>query len=99
MYRENDIVSFKLISGEEVVARLVSETDHHYEICKPLSLMPGPQGLALAQTMMSSRMDHNIMLIKTAVVMHSPSREEMTSAWYEATSGIKTANSSKILMG
>lgn len=99
MYRENDIVSFKLISGEEVVARLVAETETHYEIYKPLSLMPGPQGLALAQSMMSSMLDRNIMLTKSAVVMHSLSREEMTSAWYEATSGIKTANNSKILMG
>ena len=99
MYKENDIISFKLISGEEVVARLVAQTADHYEIYKPLSLMPGPQGLALAQTMMSSKLDHNITLTKHAVVMHSLSREEMTAAWYEATSGIKTANSSKILMG
>jgi hypothetical protein len=31
--------------------------------------------------------------------MHSLSREEMVSAWWEATSGIKTATNSKILMG
>jgi hypothetical protein len=99
MYRENDIVSFKLVSGEETVARLVSETDGHYEIYKPLSLMPGPQGLALAQSMMSSKLDKNIMLNKSSVVMHSLSREEMVSAWWEATSGIKTATNSKILMG
>lgn len=99
MYRENDIVSFKLSSGEEVVARVVAETSEHYEIYKPLSLMPGPQGLALAQSMMSAKLDTNIKMAKSAVVMHTLSRDEMTSAWYEATSGIKTANTSKILMG
>ena len=54
--------------------------------------------MALAQTLMSSKMDKELDLMKTAVVMHTFSREEMTSAWYEATSGIRTPNN-KILMG
>lgn len=98
MYRENDIVTFKLISGEEIVTKYVSETEHSFRVFKPLSLMPGPQGMALAQALMSSKMDKELDLMKTAVVMHTFSREEMTSAWYEATSGIRTPNN-KILMG
>ena len=98
MYKENDIVTFKLISGEEIVSKYVTETDTSFRIYKPLSLMPGPQGMALAQTLMSSKMDKELDLMKTAVVMHTFSREEMTSAWYEATSGIRTPNN-KILMG
>ena len=98
MYKENDIVTFKLISGEEIVSKYVSETDTSFRIYKPLSLMPGPQGMALAQTLMSSKMDKELDLMKTAVVMHTFSREEMTSAWYEATSGIRTPIN-KILMG
>jgi hypothetical protein len=98
MYKENDIVTFKLISGEEIVSKYVSETDTSFRIYKPLSLMPGPQGMALAQALMSSKMDKELDLMKTAVVMHTFSREEMTSAWYEATSGIRTPNN-KILMG
>ncbi len=54
MYRENDIVTFKLISGEEIVAKYVSETDTSFRIYKPLSLMPGPQGMALGQALLSS---------------------------------------------
>lgn len=99
MYTENDIVTFKLISGEEVVSKYVSETDTSFRIYKPLSLMPGPQGMALGQALMSSRLDRELDLMKTAVVMHTHSREEMVSAWYEATSGIRTASNSKILMG
>ena len=98
MYTKNDIVSFKLISGEEIVTKYIRQTDTAFVIYKPLSLMPGPQGMALAQAVMSSRLDQELDLMKSAVVMHSLSREEMVSAWYEATSGIRTANN-KILMG
>ena len=98
MYKENDIVTFKLISGEEIVSKYVSETDANFRIYKPLSLMPGPQGMALAQALLSSRLDRELDLMKTAVVMHTFSREEMSNAWYEATTGIRAANN-KILMG
>lgn len=98
MYRENDIVSFKLVTGEEMVARVVSDTDTEITVYKPLTLVHSGQGFALMQTLMSSRPDTNIVVRKSSVVMSAMSRDEMSTAWYESTSGIKTAKSS-ILMG
>jgi hypothetical protein len=100
MYTENDIITLKLVTGEEVVSRYISETDSEYTIYKPLTLMPGREGLALAQSLMSAKLDRNITVNKSTVIMHTFSRDEMAAAWIEATSGIKTpANNSKILMG
>jgi len=99
MYRENDIVTFKLVTGEEIVARVVAETDTTVTIYKPLTLVHNGQGMALIQTIMSVRPEQELTVQKSAVVMSGISREEMTSAWYESTSGLKTPSKSSILMG
>ena len=99
MYTENDIVTFKLVSGEEIVARVVSETDTTVTIYKPLTLVHNGQGMALLQTVMSVRPDQELTVQKTAVVMSGISRDEMASAWIESTTGLKTPSKSSILMG
>ena len=100
MYNENDIITLKLVTGEEVVARYISDSADEFTIYKPLTLMPSREGMALAQSIMSAKLDRNISVNKNTVIMHTYSRDEMVSAWVEATSGLKTAaNNSKILMG
>ena len=99
MYTENDIVTFKLVTGEEIVTRVVSENDDTFTIYKPLTLVHNGQGMALLQTVMSVRPEQELTVQKSAVVMSGISREEMTSAWYESTSGLKTPSKSSILMG
>ncbi len=42
-YQEGDIVSFKLINGDEVVARIVDAGPNGFEISKPCTVMPSPQ--------------------------------------------------------
>ena len=45
--KDGDLVTLKLISGEEVIAKYLSRTDTRYvSIEKALVLMNGPQGLA-----------------------------------------------------
>lgn len=98
-YQPNDIVTLKLVSGEEIVTRFLSETADEYAVYKPLSLMQGPQGMALMQSLMSGRPDREIIIRKSAVAMHAASREEIVSAWIEGTSGLKTPGKSSLLMG
>lgn len=100
MYNKNEIVTFKLLSGEEVVARYCDENHECYEVYKPLTIMPQPQGLALVQTVMGVHGDQNLKISKIGVLMHGPSREEMAAAWIESTSGLKVSKKdAKILMG
>ena len=37
----NEVVTFKLTSGEEIVARLDKETDTHYRLTKPMVIAMG----------------------------------------------------------
>lgn len=53
-YKTGDTVSLKLISGEEIVARLEDESETHITLHKPLQIMMGPQGFGLAPFVMSN---------------------------------------------
>ena len=50
-YKEGDVVSIKLSSGEEMVARLEKEDKDHIVIKKPLMLVAGDSGAGLAPFM------------------------------------------------
>ena len=43
-YDADDVITFRLVTGEEVISRYVSETDSAYTISRPMVLMAGPQG-------------------------------------------------------
>lgn len=95
----NDVLVFKLVTGEEIVARVASSTETIHYLIKPLTLMPGgPNGMALAQSLVSAIPGENVKLNRSSIVMEGTAREEMASAYIEATTGIKTAGS-RILMG
>jgi hypothetical protein len=93
-----DVVSFKVIGGEEIVAKFITEDDKSFTIYKPLSMVASERGLAMSQTMYSSKLDQELKLNKSAVIMHAKSRDEIVAGWYSATSGIQTPKS-QILMG
>ena len=99
MYKENDIVTFKLVTGEEIVTRMVKDNDSTVTIYKPLTLMHSSQGMALVQTVMSVPTDQDLNIQKSSIVLSGLTREEIRNAWYESTTGLKTASKSSILMG
>ena len=44
--KDGDLVTLKLTSGEEVIAKFTGKADTYFSIEKALVLMNGPQGLA-----------------------------------------------------
>ena len=45
-YKENEIITIKLSSGEEILCKFLSATENHITVEKGLVLMQGPQGVA-----------------------------------------------------
>lgn len=95
-----DVQVFKIVTGEELVARVSSsKTDASVLLLhKPLTLVPGPQGLTLTQSLISAQPDEPVQLHLHSVVMRSVARDEMTNAYIEATTGLKTAGN-RVLLG
>lgn len=88
-YQAGDIVSFKLINGDEIVARIISIDNNNYEISKPCTVMPGPQGMGLIQSLFTADADVNVILQKDHVLMHAPSIDQMQKHYIKTTTGIE----------
>ena len=93
-FNANDIVSFKLTSGEEIVARFNSETLSDYNISKPASLTQTPQGnIALVPTVFSAELNSSVNLQKSVVAMTTLTNKKFSDEYIRATTSIKPASS------
>lgn len=94
-YALNDVITFKLNSGEELIARYVEENDTAFIVTKPVNLVPTPQGsLGMVPALFSAELNTNrINLHKTAVSMHVHCRKEVAEEYIKGTTGIKVASS------
>jgi hypothetical protein len=87
-YKVGDNVSFKLSSGEEIIARLEAETDKNYTLHKPMVLIAGKEGLGLAPFMFSVAPDGKFVLQAQSVSCVAKTEEQISKQYTSQTSGI-----------
>lgn len=87
----DEIYTFKLATGEEIVARVLAMSDHSIELENPITAVFTGQGLQLMPSMFTARQDQNIQLNKNSCVMTAAVRDDVRNSWIQATTGITTA--------
>ena len=89
-YKVGDIISMKLVSGEEVVAKFVEETKEIIKVWNPLvlSMIQGGQ-FGLAPYMMTVDPRSNFTFRASAVVCIFKTVDDTANSFIEVTSGIK----------
>jgi len=83
------VVTFKLVTGDEILARLEEDGDTVYRVSKPHVLMPSQQGLAMMPYVMSLNDDQIVEFRKTDVMFAAPTRSELVASFTKATTGIE----------
>lgn len=94
----DSIYTIKIANGDELVAKIVSEEDDYYTVARPLTVVPGPQGIQMIWSLFTANPDKPYQLNKNQCSIIALSRDEIRDSYIEATTGIKPV-SSKILMG
>lgn len=94
----NEVYTFKLTSGEEVISKVVSINDTTMELSNPLSVAPNHQGMGLMPSMFTAEQDKNVTLNTNMVTMYAETADQVRIKYIEATTGITTA-SKKIVLG
>ena len=97
-YNPNDIISFKLVNGDEIVAKIIEETDVSYTVSKPATVIPQGQGIALIQAMFTGEVSKSLSLAKNHVMIHTPTSADVVKYYIQMTTGITPASSSKLIM-
>jgi len=95
--QEGNIYSFKLISSEELVGKVIKVEDDYYVVETPLASGMTQKGLQLMPTMFTVELDANINISKNAIAMTGVPREDITDAYRTATTGIAVPDKQIIL--
>lgn len=82
-----EVVSIKLISGEEIIARLEEETTDYIKVSRPLTVSLGPQGLGMIPFVFLAQSE-NIKLNMNHVMVLSLSKKDAADQYVQGTTGI-----------
>ena len=85
-----DVVSIKLTSGEEIIARLEEETDQYVKVSKPLAVTLGPQGLGMIPFMFLNAKE-TVTLKHNHILAMGPSKKDAADQYMQGTTGIALA--------
>lgn len=92
------VYTFKMNSGEEMIAKVVEAGEGYAMLQDPVSVAPGPQGMGLVPSMFTADPDKNPRLNMNCVAISSLTDENVRMKYIEATTGIKVPEK-KILVG
>jgi hypothetical protein len=97
-FKKDDVITFRLSTGEEVVAKLVEEKDDCYVVNKPLAMVMQQEGPAMGPMMFSADwQEHNVQIYKTGVVMTAVTIIEVKKAYLQSTSSIDLSAAPSII--
>jgi len=86
-----EVVTIKLTSGEEIVAKLVEETATHYKLSKPAVIGMGQKGPMLMPYLFTVNQEKDIKLSKVTVTVCEASDKAFADQYIESTTSIKLA--------
>jgi hypothetical protein len=87
---ENDVVTLKLLTGEEVLAGFIRYNETSITVKRPSTIASDGQGMGIVPWMMTSRSD-TVDINKSAVIAIALTEEDIAKAYTETTSSIKLA--------
>lgn len=87
-YDAGDVLTFKLVNGDEIVAKLVEQTDTDYTVERPCTVVPSAKGIGLLQSLFTGEVEHKVSLNKQHVIMHAATIKDVKNHYIQTTTGI-----------
>ena len=97
-YKTNEVYTFKLNSGEELIAKVLSVEANHIKISEPVSVAPGPQGVGLIPSMFTADPKGETKLNTNSIAIISQTEDGVKTKYIQATTGIAVP-SKKLVLG
>jgi hypothetical protein len=94
----NKVYTFKLVSGEELLAKVTKVSEDTIELSEPLSVAPGPQGMGLIPSVFTSKPGSVVQLNTKAITMYAETEPNIEAKYTETTTGISVP-SKKLILG
>lgn len=84
----NQVQTFKLLTGEEFVAKILEINPDHMIIESPIMTVLSPQGLQMMPALFSANQDKTVRLNNSSWAMIAETRDDVRDSWIQATTGI-----------
>lgn len=94
----NKVYTIKLVSGEELIAKVSKADENFIELSDPLSVAPGPQGMGLIPSLFTVKPGETVVLNTKAITMYAVTEENIEAKYTETTTGISVP-SKKLILG
>ena len=86
---EGEVVTFKLTSGEELVAKLIEDGAAYYKLSRPMVIGMGQQGPGLMPYLFTVHPDKEVKLNKNVVAMAEATDKQFANQFLQSTTGIQ----------
>lgn len=96
--KNNEVYTFKLNSGEELIAKIVAIEESHLLIEEPVSVAPSHQGVGLIPSMFTADPKGQVRLNTNSVSLFAITEDAIKMKYLEATTGISVPTK-KIILG
>lgn len=91
------VYTFKMNSGEELVAKVKTLGEGFVDLEEPVSIAPGPQGMGLVPSLFTSEPKAAVRLNTNSVAIVGPTDDNVKMKYLEATTGIKVPEKKLVL--
>ena len=85
---EGEVITLKLTSGEEIVAKLVEDGATYYKLSRPMVIGMGQQGPGLMPYLFSVSPDKDIKISKVTVTVAEATDKAFADQFIQSTTGI-----------
>ena len=98
-FEQNQVYTFKLNSGEELIARVEKQEFNAgwITISDPVSVAPGPQGMGLVPSLFTADIKREIQLNINSISLYAYAEDAVKMKYIEAITGIKVPDKKLIL--
>lgn len=97
-YQPGEIVCFKMVNGDEIVAKIVGSDLVGWTVSKPCTVLPSAQGLGLMQSLFSADINKDVELKGEHVMLHAPVIKQLEDHYIQTTTGIQTVSKGSIVI-
>lgn len=87
-----EVVTIKLTSGEEIVAKLIEETNDYLKLSKPMVIGMGQRGPGLMPYLFTVNPNKEVKLNKGTVTILEATDKDFANQFIQSTTGIAVAS-------
>jgi hypothetical protein len=94
----NKVYTFKLNSGEELIAKVIQAGGEFIQIEEPVSIAPTQQGMQMIPSVFTANPKGDFKLNTSSIALYAETDDSVRMKYLEATTGIKVPDK-KIVLG